>query len=74
MKAKDRYVYFLYSAKQYSDRRKIEAVKNKDYIPGKVKTKNGFRRYTEISNKSTNNYSDTIVVYKGMLSEIQYTK
>lgn len=74
MKMKDRYVYFLYSSKQYADKRAIEKRRSKEYIPGKVRTPGGFKQYTEISSKSTNNYADSIVVHKGMLSEIKYTK
>lgn len=70
---KDRYVYFLYSSKQYTDKRNIEMKRTKVYTPGKVLTKNGYKQYTEISEKSTNNYSDSVIVHKGLLSSIKYT-
>lgn len=72
--SKDKFVYFIYSNKQYKDRKAIEEKTTKVYIPGKVKTKNGYKQYTEISTKSTNNYSDAIIVHKCMLSEAIYTK
>lgn len=74
MNNRERYVYYLYSSKQKNDKMKIQFNTNNKYIPNKVKTKSGYKEYTEVSTSPNNNYSDTIIVAQGYESNMVIKK
>lgn len=68
---RDKYVYYLFSAKQRDEKRKVMREMGRDYIPDKVKTNSGYVEYTEVSSSPTNPlYTDSTVVAKGYLSKM----
>jgi hypothetical protein len=67
------YKYFLYSSTQLRDRIAIEKKVGRTFVPGTVSVGPRLKKYTELSSKNSNRYSDTIVVAEGELSNMSYT-
>lgn len=68
------YMYFLYSETQQKERTTIEARINRIFVPGTVIVRGKPQKYTELSRKPTNTYSDTVIVTSGYLASMNYTK
>jgi hypothetical protein len=67
------YKYFLYSSTQLRDRIAIEKKAGRTFVPGTVSVGPKLKKYTEVSSKNSNRYSDTVIVAEGDISKMTYT-
>lgn len=67
------YRYFLYSRAQHAIREETDLKLGKTFKPGEVLVNGRWRQYTQISATPSNQFSDSVIVAKGYLSEMKYT-
>lgn len=68
------YKYFIYSSSQAKDRTNIEKKVGRKFIPGTVVVGSKKLQYTELSSTGISNYSDAVIVAKGDITKMNYTK
>lgn len=69
------YRYFLYSPTQEKELSEVNNSMGKRYKPGEVFVQGKYKKYTQLSKTPTNSlYADTIIVAKGILSQMKYTE
>lgn len=68
------YKYFIYSSSQAKDRANIEKKVGRKFIPGTVVVGSKKLQYTELSPTGISNYSDAVIVAKGDITQMNYTK
>lgn len=72
--ADQNYKYFIYSSSQMKERTTIEKKVGRKFIPGTVVVGNKKLQYTELSSTGTSGYSDAVIVAKGNITKMNYTK
>ena len=72
--ADSNYKYFIYSSSQMRDRSNIEKNVSRKFVPGTVVVGNKKMQYTELSSTGVSRYSDAVIVAKGDITKMNYTK
>ena len=67
------YKYFLYSSEQQKFMTKVQAQMGKQYRIGTVIVKGTKKSFTELSDKTSNMYSDCKIIAEGETSKMKYT-